>query len=947
MFEFAAQSLPSSAAGWMELLVGVSLKATVLLAAAAVLALLLRRASAASRHLTWGLALAGLLVMPLVAVWGPGVAMKGLALPSIEASAARSAALVPVGLPSDPQRVNPEPAPALVGPEAPESGTPMMADPTPAAPARWSWQAILLAVWAMGAVTVLASLVLGAVALARLSRFARPVSDPEWLDLASDCARALGLERRFDLWSSDRIPMPCAWGLVRARVMIPSCANAWSYERRRAVLLHELGHVVRRDCLVQTLAQVACALYWFHPLAWLSARQLRVERERACDDLVLAAEVGAADYAEHLLAVVREMRAPDLRAIGAVAFARRSQFEGRLLAVLDPDQRRGAVTARRLWRTALAAALVIVPIAALRPWTGHANAGLTLLDGKRARPEDGAPSSLERAPESVVGLARRLDWAMKRGAKAGGEGFWIAYQVARYDKEGGNLSDNGSIDLGTLDKDWTGPRMADVIAGHTVRESYVVPDVDALVVAFHLVARAGGPEDVDRVRAQSLELPAAFGRQPLMWLGRVEDRESLEWLRRVERSAGKTGVRSAALDAIALHGDAEAVRGQLVAVLRSDAPQQVRATAAERLGRFSDHSTMQLLSSTVEHDRSREVREGAIEALGRMHSEESTRYLSALARDASQSETSRRLAVEALGEKASAEADEYLESLAMPDSDPEPDAEAPAEEDLAVLKDHEDLKDKTVRIVPRDDGQDVVILDDQGRPEVTIEQRRDTKADKWTQEVKDGKKAESSREKARQDEEEAIQRQAVQSLARLPEASSLPKLIKIARTHSSRSVRREAISGLGQIGSPKALDALREMAWQDDEDELARAAVDALNQTENSLDLILELVRRHPRTAVRREAVQSLSHHGPEAKVLDALDDLLRDDPDDEVQREAVSAIVQLPEKYSLSRLEKIARSHPRASVRRQAIDELSHLDPERVTPILESLIGQGGKDSR
>ena len=91
--------------------------------------------------------------------------------------------------------------------------------------------------------------------------------------------------------------------LIHSERRIPVSARQWSGEQLRSVLLHELAHIKRRDTLVQLLAQVACALHWFNPLVWFAAWRLHVERERACDDLVLAQGVRASAYAEHLLNV--------------------------------------------------------------------------------------------------------------------------------------------------------------------------------------------------------------------------------------------------------------------------------------------------------------------------------------------------------------------------------------------------------------------------------------------------------------------------------------------------------------------------------------------------------------------------------------------------------------------------------------------------------------------
>jgi beta-lactamase regulating signal transducer with metallopeptidase domain len=96
-----------------------------------------------------------------------------------------------------------------------------------------------------------------------------------------------------------------AIGIVRHAIVLPADADAWSNERRRAVLLRELAHVARRDCLTQLAAVVTCIVYWIHPMVWWVARRMRIEREFACDDRVVAAGIGAHDYGQHLLDLAR------------------------------------------------------------------------------------------------------------------------------------------------------------------------------------------------------------------------------------------------------------------------------------------------------------------------------------------------------------------------------------------------------------------------------------------------------------------------------------------------------------------------------------------------------------------------------------------------------------------------------------------------------------------
>ena len=182
---------------------------------------------------------------------------------------------------------------------------------------------------------------------------------------------------------------------------MPADADAWPVERLRIVLLHELAHVKRRDCLTHLLAQAACAVYWFNPLAWMAARQARAERERACDDLVLAAGTRGSDYAEELLQIARVMRSgrfPAVLAGATLAMAHRSQLEGRLMAILDPRIPRRGLTRLRALVTTFACSLGDRPArgpSAVVERAGRPGAGAARRRCRRAEPVSAAAA--ERA----------------------------------------------------------------------------------------------------------------------------------------------------------------------------------------------------------------------------------------------------------------------------------------------------------------------------------------------------------------------------------------------------------------------------------------------------------------------------------------------------------------------------------------------------------------------
>ena len=346
---------------WISALGESAVRATALLGIAALLTLFLRRRAATTRHLVWGLALAGVLVLPLTGVVLPGVPVP---LPGVFADAL-PASLVATG--SDaPAAVNAALAPSSSETRSVTSfGVRGRATTEPAtasvttAPATTGWGPVLLAMWAIFAAAIGVWVLAGVRNTRRLVADAEAVTSPEWLDQLRDIAPQLGIRRPVRLLQSERAVTPITWGWRRPVVVIPAGATGWSPKRRAVVLQHELAHVGRGDVVTQLLARWVCALYWFNPAVWFAAYRLRVERERACDDEVLRLGTRASDYANHLLDIARESHAPGLRASAAVAMARRSQLEGRMRAILDPRARRTAGRATAFLATAVLTAAAL------------------------------------------------------------------------------------------------------------------------------------------------------------------------------------------------------------------------------------------------------------------------------------------------------------------------------------------------------------------------------------------------------------------------------------------------------------------------------------------------------------------------------------------------------------------------------------------------------------
>jgi len=348
----------------MTLLLMLLLKSFFVFALSGAALLCLRRASASVRHLVCLLTLAALLALPLFSMTLPSWHVAGF-------SSTDQLLTSPTAAENDPPAPNNGGARADYAAAAPVLNEAPASRSAPAPPLLgaggnpFPWPLLLLALYLLGVILAGLRPLLGLWGIARLRRACVSVTDAPTLSVSADCAAALRLTRRPQLCRAD-VPVPMTWGWRRPVVLLPSGSETWPEDRLRSVLLHEMAHLKRRDWTCHRLADAACALYWFHPLVWLTARRLRSESEIACDDLVLSSGVAAPKYARHLLEIAGALPRP-LPGQSAIAMAQTPHIKRRITMILDKTQSRRLLTRRALLIAFIPSTAVLLILAALRP----------------------------------------------------------------------------------------------------------------------------------------------------------------------------------------------------------------------------------------------------------------------------------------------------------------------------------------------------------------------------------------------------------------------------------------------------------------------------------------------------------------------------------------------------------------------------------------------------
>lgn len=624
----------------------ILVKSTLLLGLVFLSSFVLRRTSASTQHYVWTIAFIALIALPLISYLSVASPAWRIGIPVLD----RAAEPLPELDEAKPTRAQ---ADEILSPEI-DAPSPAMGSGSvsPSASGWPTWQLM----WAFGSAVFLLRLVAGIWASRRARTLAEELEDKQWLDLLGDAQARIGALQDVDLRKTSAAELPMTIGVLKPSILLPDASEAYPLQRRWAVLLHELAHVRRYDCLTQLVCQVACAIFWWHPLAWLGARKMRALSERASDDLVLDAGAKPSEYAHDLLDMARGLNLRGQAApIASVTMAHRSRLEERLLAILDPAVARRAIPIRLAVPATLIGFGILGSVALAMPTAPGAMSIEPPMHARQAETGDAANNDDDDQPEQLneaqqkarAALAGALDdpspsvreealdalvrlrdersvpyllEALENGdAQARADAAWGLGQMRRREAvnelidalsdENDNVREQTAWSLGML-------RSSDAVEalGNTVMTD---SSADARGQAAWALGMVRSADAVDALVAAVLDDNANVRSQSVWALGMIRDPRSLEGLAKALQDNDED-VREQAIWAVGMLRSPESL-DVLVSSL-GDSSADIRSQAAWALGRLGDSRAVDPLSVALRDDDA-DVREQAAWALGQLSRE--------------------------------------------------------------------------------------------------------------------------------------------------------------------------------------------------------------------------------------------------------------------------------------------------------------------------------------
>ena len=147
---------------------------------------------------------------------------------------------------------------------------------------------ILLGIWIVGIITIIILVIKSSFRLRTLKKSALPLQTPEVRRLYHRCLVEMGIHRNISIYSTAFLKSPIIVGLLKPCIYLPIyLISDYNESDMRYMLLHELQHYKHKDAIASYLMNLARVIYWFNPLVWYALKEMRNDREVACDTSVL------------------------------------------------------------------------------------------------------------------------------------------------------------------------------------------------------------------------------------------------------------------------------------------------------------------------------------------------------------------------------------------------------------------------------------------------------------------------------------------------------------------------------------------------------------------------------------------------------------------------------------------------------------------------------------
>jgi len=161
---------------------------------------------------------------------------------------------------------------------------------------------LVVAFYILGIFLQLFVIIKGYRQLSRLKKENISAVPESWIAIFENILLKLNIKKVIKFQLSSMVNVPLVIGYIKPVVLFPvALVNQLDQDQVEAILIHELSHIRRNDFLLNLIKTAIETLLFYNPFVWLAGRFIQIEREHACDDLVLQITGKPLNYAHALL----------------------------------------------------------------------------------------------------------------------------------------------------------------------------------------------------------------------------------------------------------------------------------------------------------------------------------------------------------------------------------------------------------------------------------------------------------------------------------------------------------------------------------------------------------------------------------------------------------------------------------------------------------------------